>query len=354
MNLRRSATGGACTTLWILLSALVVHPILGFPDDVSQPCGRFPLASAAASASSQYLSDVSALNDHVATVYPLGSDANSEASSISLSDKVSSIPSPIGGQNALASIQRSTHLEDKKRTFILLLGVVTGIAHVVCANQYEYYANMMTGNTIRLATAVSKGDAKQGWYFGTLVLSYGIGASLFGAVEAFGPSDTSNGAIQDDRDEQSSPVLRRMAPVSFGVFAASDIVARTLPAPYRLHCLAVGFGMINAATQNVLGTVTNAATGHITRVGTGMVDVAALCLARRRGLPPPNRIISSVSSTILSARFVICLLLSIVGASKIYRLVLVQPWLEFLPPMGTTFGVLYAALLSWYTTSCSR
>jgi hypothetical protein len=268
----------------------------------------------------------------------------------------------------------------RRRTGLLLsLGAVSGLAHVLCSFKYEYYANMMTGNTIRGTLAASRGDANQAMFFGAVVLSYLLGASIYRALDLFllhQSSDVSTSA----QDAAADPYfdrhkLRNLSwtwPISLAIFCSSDVAYRWMGRRFsakvsktimlRLSSLAIGFGMVNAAAQDSLNTVTNAATGHITRLGVGVADRALLwrvgCAEREAKFGsevfrPVSPVVaaarSSADATSTSGQFLAVLLSSLVMSSIACR----RRWIpldELDPALGALFGILYATLLFWYTS----
>jgi hypothetical protein len=264
---------------------------------------------------------------------------------------------------------------------LLSLGAVSGLAHVLCSFKYEYYANMMTGNTIRGTLAASRGDANQALFFGSVVLSYLLGAAIYRALDLFllcRSSDVSTYA----QDAASDPVhfdrhkLRNLswtAPISLSIFCCSDLAYRWMSrrasasasktVMLRLSTLAAGFGMVNAAAQDALSTVTNAATGHITRLGLGVADRALLLWRVGRGAetagvgseqarrisPAVASARSSAEATRTSIQFLAVLISSLVISSIACR----RGWIpldELDPALGALFGTLYATVLFWYTS----
>jgi hypothetical protein len=160
--------------------------------------------------------------------------------------------------------------------------------------------------------------------------------------------------------------------ISLAIFCSSDVAYRWMGRHFsakasktimlRLSSLAIGFGMVNAAAQDSLNTVTNAATGHITRLGLGVADRALLCRVgcaeraakfgseRDRHVSPVVAAArSSADATITSGQFVAVLLSSLVISSIACR----RRWIpldELDPALGALFGILYATLLFWYTS----
>jgi hypothetical protein len=281
-------------------------------------------------------------------------------------------------------------LPTKRRitALVLLLGAISGLAHVLCSYLYEYYANMMTGNTIRWTLALSRNQWNHGFFFGAIVISYSAGASIFRGVYLYLLARTAGSELScrdwepSDNERHKLRILSVLSPLSVVFFGVSDAVHRflthmvrpnqsehgngnfLLPRLLRLMTLATGFGMINAATQDALGHVTNAATGHVTRLGVGLMDRVVIALLSRRECWDDDRQIegdadttipivrkaaqNTAEATKLSGQFLIVLTSSLILSSVACR----RGWIplaDLEPVIGIVFAVLYSTLLAWYT-----
>jgi len=311
-------------------------------------------------------------------------------SSTALLPKSSEELVPVNNDNENTNFFRESVLHElltqqtarRKDLFVTYLGILTGIAHVCCQNRYHYFGAMMTGTTIRMAVALSEFRLEDVALFSTLIVSYGCGASFFRLIETYSSSSlvpplspktwlqktkrkqsfVSTGMQSLDaastRQLQATRSLATTSLAALLVFGVGDILAaKFLPQfdttnQYRLAFLAIGFGMINAATQNCIQTVTNAVTGHITKAGMGLVDRWVRKL--------PNRDCDR------SRNFVVTFATSICVSSFLYRWIqgFSERWLtgtrtlrivqSCVPPFGTCFGILYLLVIRWYTSPVLR
>lgn len=241
------------------------------------------------------------------------------------------------------------------RTHVLVvcLGLLSGLAHVICQERYEFFGHMMTGNTVRFAQAIAAVKVERILLYTVLLSSYGFGATLFRLVDVY----CSNHSVEDEDDasardavgldakqSQSIASLALTAPACFVTFCMGDLfyaffLRNRRFEQYRLALLAVGFGLINAAFQNCIQTVTNAVTGHITKVGLSVADI--LCFGSSKD--------GSSGSFVLS--FIASIAVSTVACGWIHQQPLFTDTLlsRAVPPIGMSFGMLYYGLIRWYT-----
>jgi uncharacterized membrane protein YoaK (UPF0700 family) len=222
----------------------------------------------------------------------------------------------------------------RKNTFTSLLAIIAGMADVACVKRFGFYANMMTGNTIRVGSAIVDLRWDEALFFGTVVTSYTLGASLLRGISTI---QTKKTRIDDDDTERHA--LLSVAPLVLVIFCSADVVSRAFPRAFP-PILALGFGLMNAAAVDATKVVTNAVSGHCTNVGLGLADALLL-------FQPPGK------GTKASVRILLFFLSSIILSSAGHRWLSHNPWVK-LPPVGASFGVLYSALLIWYATSTQR
>lgn len=221
----------------------------------------------------------------------------------------------------------------RKTVFITLLAVMTGFSDVLCSRRYDYFANMMTGNTIRFALSLSKSKWADVLYFGAMTSAYAMGVVLYRMLDIKLHENTSE---TTSKTTKSLTTLALLSPLSLVGFVLADVVGQLLPGKWFLPLLSITFGMVNAGVLESSGAVTNAVTGHIHKFGMGFTDHLVLG-TRTKG-------------TRTSLGFVGAFVATLTICSPIYDWVEKNPALgSLLPPMGTTFGVLYALLLGWFT-----
>lgn len=212
-----------------------------------------------------------------------------------------------------------------KSMFISCLAFLTGIGDVISFRRYGCYANMMTGNTIRLTMALSELRLRDALLFGSLVTSYAMGVGAFHAVNF----------TKKQRGTASSFAA---APLFLTVFVLVDILVKLhgdSNSRIFLPPLGLGFGMLNAASTDALGgTTTYAMTGHIMKLGHAVVDRFMAGKKRWR------------KGTRTSTRVVICFAAGIATGTILSNLL--GSALGNLPPF-TTLGILYTLLLGLYS-----
>ena len=127
---------------------------------------------------------------------------------------------------------------------------------------------MMTGNAIQSIATLAELKLSDSFYFGSLVLSYSLGNVVYKAL------------IHLNNQHASPHTRARLAasPIILGLFAISDFLfyTKSMDSNWLGHVpfLALGFGLLNAASMDALGgTITFAMTGHMKTVSQGLSDV---------------------------------------------------------------------------------
>jgi len=256
--------------------------------------------------------------------------------------------------------------------FVTCLAVLTGTCDTVCFRRFGCFANMMTGNTIRMAFAVSDCQWDRAAYHAAMIAAYVSGSALYRYVDD-AHRRHQHRTIQQQTDNSRSQrlllspstSLPSVAMTALGLFVSADLLTAiffSAPSEERRRWLApllsLPFGLIHAATLKATGgCVTNAATGHYTKIG---LAVASALAAPSDNNPQQqtggtnNNILSTAGP---SLNFALTFLASLVGSSALYGWILktenphVKAIFNRLPPLGTTLGVLYFVLLNWYEKS---
>ena len=223
----------------------------------------------------------------------------------------------------------------------------------------------MTGNTVKLLDALMDFKWKEALWGLTMLAAYVGGGALYQAVvlQTSNDKDKVKDAVVDS-NHRTCRALNTVARLSLLIFGMADVVhfgwlqPRLGPlSQWRLPILSLGFGLINAASTNLLGGVTNAITGHWTKIGLGLTETLLLRLQQNKTTLPQLQQLQHQSSAAVSfstsawglTTFVTCL----VSTSVLLRAMESQSfsWLSWnrLPPMGFTLGLVYAALLTGYS-----
>ena len=203
------------------------------------------------------------------------------------------------------------------------LVALTGITEGICYRRFGFFPNMMTGNTVRCMDALADMAL-----LGSMILSYISGGALFQLI----PKAAEKG--------KSYSHLAWVAGIALFVLGLSDFVAVTFDR-WRMPLLAIGFGLINAAANDSVGSVTNAVTGHWTKIGLGTAE---------RLVFPDQKSKDWTKSIKVVGTFMV----SIFTTTITYKWLETQPSiLSRLPPLGTSLGFAYAMLFCWYSQTRS-
>jgi uncharacterized membrane protein YoaK (UPF0700 family) len=235
--------------------------------------------------------------------------------------------------------------ETKKTWFIISLVILTGVSEAICFRRFGCFPNMMTGNTVRSMSFLADLEFEKAFFHAVLIGSYVGGGGLFSNLDALVTKTNKTNKLPND----SKATLPLVATTGLILFCGSDLLNLvTSNARAGLPILALGYGMINAATLSVVGTVTNAVTGHWTKVGLGIGDYL-VNHQQQQGLSSKGLFRS------ISAGCVVAFSLSVVGTGIVFNRIMARPaWLAIMPPFGTSFGVLYALLLTWYSQTSNK
>jgi uncharacterized membrane protein YoaK (UPF0700 family) len=256
-------------------------------------------------------------------------------------------------------------VDTKKNLFILSLMTLTGISEAICFRRFGCFPNMMTGNTIRSMSFLADLEFGKALFHAALVGSYVAGGSLFKILDVT-YTNKRNRLQQMDDDSKSTflnskSTLPLVAFVGLALFSLSDLVNKLIMATANsnanannaragLPILALGYGMINAATLNAVGAVTNAVTGHWTKVGLGVVDYLVAPKQQQQQQRGSKGLL--LAPTMTSASCVAVFGLSVLCTGVVFHQIVARPaLLARMPPFGTSFGLLYAVLLTWYSNT---
>jgi uncharacterized membrane protein YoaK (UPF0700 family) len=238
----------------------------------------------------------------------------------------------------------------QKHLFIMSLASLSGVIEGICFRKYGCFPNMMTGNTVRCMSFLADNHPGQALFYAGLIMSYTAGGALFEAVDWYQKKKSPNQLSSNENQKSKSSTLEQIARIGLGIFCFSDLTAKRM-APFDravLIPMAIGYGMINAAGMDALegGVVTNAITGHYTKLGLGFGERLMLWNEDMDGKPST----AATKPLSTSVRAVAVFASSIVVTGWVYRWIQATPGIQrFLPPMGTSFGIMYAFLLTWYS-----
>ena len=225
-------------------------------------------------------------------------------------------------------------MKNKKGTMMVLLGSMTGFSGVLCKRRFGCYAGIMTGNLARLANAIADQHWPDALWYTSLVSGYIGGIVVYRLMDIH--SKKQRREQEESTSLQSSGIPLLMIPAFVTAFVCADLVdwSSGIPSKHMMPLLAFGLAMINAWSMDssYFGSVTNAATGHLTRAALGAVDSIHL------GIPLQGadsyRFVASFFATVL----IVSAFLNLTRQLHLAR-----------PPMGLLLGVLYTLVLFWYS-----
>uniref|UniRef100_A0A7S4HIP7 Uncharacterized protein n=1 Tax=Odontella aurita TaxID=265563 RepID=A0A7S4HIP7_9STRA len=190
------------------------------------------------------------------------------------------------------------------------LAFLAGVADVLCSTRHECYANMMTGNTVKFATAVAERRSIDALFSLSVLSSYVLGFGMYRIADRLvaarrrrrrrrkssGSSSATAaagaGAAEELEEEDPSPTPVVVAPGIFAAFALYDALyhrfggpSSTISTRWIVPLLAAASGTVNAAGSEATGAVANMMTGNLQKVSNYAAD-AALRLVF--GGPRPN------------------------------------------------------------------
>ena len=165
----------------------------------------------------------------------------------------------------------------KKRTAILM-AFMTGWADWLFIKKYNFFATMMTGNSMKMANAFVQGQMTDALFFLSVIVSYILGVGAFRRAEYVYKDKALNGLF---------------APIVAGCFLWSDYLGWTNPAAKFLPAMLLSFswGIINSVGSEVTGTLMFVLTGAMTRISNMIVDRISRT-AGRKSIPKEGLLMS--------------------------------------------------------------
>lgn len=179
-----------------------------------------------------------------------------------------STPQPSATAAAVAAVKKERQFTYKKR-LATLMAFMTGWADYIFITKYNFFATMMTGNSMKMANALVRGSFVDASFFATVIASYIIGVGAFRRAELSYKDHALNGLF---------------APVVAGCFLWSDYLSWANPAAKFLPAILLSFswGIINSVGSEVTGTLIFVVTGAMTRLSNFMVDRISRTAGRKK------------------------------------------------------------------------
>lgn len=158
-------------------------------------------------------------------------------------------------------------VQTRRPTMIKSLAFLAGISDVICHRRHGCFANMMTGNTIQAANALSTLRWADMAFHLCLLGSYMVGFGIYRAVDW-----TSQQHYERQRGKKRRMTPEIVAPIVFTIFAMYDALACTTSRRWTVPVLVAGSAMVNAAGLESTGSVTNMMTGNLQKISNYVAD----------------------------------------------------------------------------------
>lgn len=264
--------------------------------------------------------------------------------------------------------QNQQKQQRRQSCFITGSAALAGFTDVLCLAKYGCFVNMMTGNMLKLTTALANSkslsitqvvSSQDVWLPASFILSYMIGIILFGQIQ-----ETTRNAISsniNNSDEATAAAeakavlvpLRFVAPIVALLFLGADVLAGGAGAvansaaqkAIQVPLLAMGFGLINGAAGHASdNTIFFAMTGHLTK--------ATHCIRKWMLTATATKSQAGVWNPDAATKKSLKILRSFLGGALTAALMLrvgsTGSMSRFFPPVCSTLGLLYASLFAWY------
>lgn len=273
--------------------------------------------------------------------------------------------SPVSSSSLLAVVARQ---QKRKRFLTSGFLVLSGMAESICFRKFGLYPTMMTGNTIKCMTALSDFQWTTAGSIGIYILCYFLGGTVYRFLDLWAAQLQQQKSVASvkDRPPSSSTLssssarnLPRVARLALVLFVCADVMAYKMQKGIAaLPVMSLTYGLINAAALEEVGCATNAVTGHCTTLGLGFAEHVLFTSWPFTSNNTKSR--SNDLSTVANKNSKEKFLTSVQGTSAFvvsvfvtglaYRWVVAQgPRIAgLLPPLGTSFGLAYLALMTWY------
>ena len=173
------------------------------------------------------------------------------------------------------------------------LAFLAGVCDVICYRRHGCYANMLTGNAIQAANALSTLRLADMAFFLSILGSYMVGFGAYRAVDRSVQEHNSNVVeANGNADSAENPRRKRLvtpavvAPVIMSLFTLYDmLVIKTGAGRWTVPILVVGSAMINSAGLESTGAVCNMMTGNFGKTANFLTDCT---LHKFLGGPEPS------------------------------------------------------------------
>lgn len=148
------------------------------------------------------------------------------------------------------------------------MAFMTGWADYIFIKKYNFFATMMTGNSMKMANALVDGRITDTFFFLSVIISYIVGVGIFRRAELSYKDKALNGLF---------------APVVAGCFMWSDYLSFVGASKFIPGILlSFAWGIINSVGSEVTGTLIFVVTGAMTRIANMIVDRISRTAGRKK------------------------------------------------------------------------
>jgi len=156
-----------------------------------------------------------------------------------------------------------------KKRIAILMAFMTGWSDFIFIKKYNFFATMMTGNSMKMANALVDGRARDSLFFLSVIVTYMFGVGTFRRAELSYKDKAMNGLF---------------APIVAGCFLCSDYLSWVKPSCKFIPAMLLSFswGIINSVGSEVTGTLIFVLTGAMTRLSNMIVDRISRTAGRKK------------------------------------------------------------------------
>jgi len=168
-----------------------------------------------------------------------------------------------------ASVAAEQPKSTYKKRIAIFMAFMTGWADFMFIKKYNFFATMMTGNSMKMAWALVDGRIRDTFFFLSIIASYIFGVGIYRRVELSFKDQSLNGLF---------------APIVAGCFLCSDYLSWIKPSCTFIPAILLSFAwaIINSVGSEVTGTLMFVVTGAMTRLSNMIVDRISRTAGRKK------------------------------------------------------------------------
>ena len=178
-------------------------------------------------------------------------------------------PKPSGVVLSSSTVAQESRQFTNKKRVATIMAFMTGWADYLFVTKYNFFATMMTGNSMKMAVAFVEQRYADMVFFAAVICSYILGVGTFRRAELSYKDKALNGLF---------------APLVAGAFVYSDYLSWANPANRWIPAslLAFSWGIVNQVGSEVTGTLVFVVTGAMTRISNMLVDRISRTSGRKK------------------------------------------------------------------------